>query len=116
MFLKKRSFLFIWGVYSGTYIVANCTQAICEYYEKSSFYPKFFASSVSLISLTLYKDKAFSRMFGVGEVKKFPIKSYGLLATRDSMTILAAFSLPGLISPIMQKNWGMSPLFAENTA
>ena len=55
-------------------------------------------------------------MFGVGEVKKFPIKSYGLLATRDSMTILAAFSLPGLISPIMQKNWGMSPLFAENTA
>jgi hypothetical protein len=47
-------------------------------------------------------------MFGVGEVKSFPIKSYGLFATRDSMTILASFSLPGLISPIMQNKWGMS--------
>ena len=36
-------------------------------------------------------------MFGTGAPKPMPISSMSLFAARDSMTILASFSLPGLI-------------------
>lgn len=106
-FFKQPSFLFIWGVYSGTYIVANNIEAICERNDQSSFYPKFVGSSVANVSLSVLKDKAFAKMFGTGEVKPMKLKSMGLFATRDSMTILASFSLPGLISARMQQDLKM---------
>ena len=115
-FFRQPSFLFIWGVYSGTYIVANSVEAICEYQGRSSFYPKFFASSGANVTLSVLKDKAFARMFGVGAAKPLPLKSYGLFATRDSMTILASFSMPGPLSLAMQKQFACSPLFADNFA
>jgi hypothetical protein len=40
-FFSQPSFLFIWGVYSGTYIVANNIEAICERQRKSSFMYNF---------------------------------------------------------------------------
>jgi hypothetical protein len=115
-FLKQPSFLFIWGVYSGTYIVANSTEAICEYNERSSFYPKFLASSAANVSLSVIKDKAFARMFGVGAVKPMSLRSYCLFATRDSMTILASFSLPGPLSLALQDRLKWTPTVADNMA
>jgi hypothetical protein len=102
-FLKQPSFLFIWGVYSGTYIVANSIEAICQRNDKDSFYPKFFGSSAANVSLSVMKDKAFARMFGTGAPKSMSYSSMGCFATRDSMTILASFSLPGIISKKMQE-------------
>ena len=115
-FLRQPSFLFIWGVYSGTYIVANSTEAICEYKNKAPFYPKFLASSFANVTLSVLKDKAFARMFGVGAAKPLPARSYALFATRDSMTILASFSLPGPLSLMMQERCACTPLFADNMA
>ena len=97
-FCKQPSFLFIWGVYSGTYIVANNIDALCERSARSSFYPKFVGSSVANVTLSVLKDKAFARMFGTGSPLPMPISSMGLFATRDSMTILASFSLPDIVS------------------
>lgn len=115
-FFKQPSFLFIWGVYSGTYIVANSIEAICERRRQSPFYPKFVGSSAANITLSVLKDKAFARMFGTGDPKPMKISSMGLFATRDCMTILASFSLPGLISIEMQKYAGCSKTFGDNTA
>ena len=116
-FFRQPSFLFIWGVYSGTYIVANSIEAICERKDTSSFYPKFIGSSVANVTLSVLKDKAFARMFGVGDPKPMPLKSMGLFATRDSMTILASFSLPGIISQkFLQPNFGLGKTTADNTA
>lgn len=98
-FFKQPSFLFIWGVYSGTYIVGNSIEAICERNDRSSFYPKFIGSSFANVSLSVLKDKAFAKMFGTGDVSKpMPLSSMALFATRDSMTILASFTLPPLIA------------------
>jgi hypothetical protein len=113
-FFRQPSFLFIWGVYSGTYIVANSTEAICEYSSTSPFYPKFIASSAANVTLSVLKDKAFARMFGVGEARPLPLKSYALFATRDSMTILASFSLPTPLSHLLQAKTGVSATFADN--
>ncbi len=115
-FLKQPSFLFIWGVYSGTYIVANSIEAICERRSTSSFYPKFIGSSCANVSLSVLKDKAFARMFGTGDPKPMKLKSMGLFAARDSMTILASFSLPGIISEHMQRNMDFGKTSADTLA
>ena len=106
-FLKQASFLFILGVYTGTYLVGNSIEAICERNQQDSFYPKFVGSSAANVTLSVLKDKAFARMFGKGDPRPMRISSIGLFATRDSMTILASFSLPDLISVKMQKNTDM---------
>lgn len=115
-FFKQPSFLFIWGVYSGTYIVANSIEAICERTERSSFYPKFVGSSFANVTLSVLKDRAFARMFGTGDPRPMPVSSMGLFATRDSMTILASFSLPGLISQRLQNEMGVGKFAADTSA
>lgn len=45
-----------------------------------------------------------------------PLTSMGLFGTRDSMTILASFSLPGLISTKMQENYGVGQTSADTIA
>jgi hypothetical protein len=115
-FFRQPSFLFIWGVYSGTYIVANSIEAICERKTMDSFYPKFFGSSVANVTLSVLKDKAFARMFGQGDPRPMPTTSMGLFAVRDSMTILASFSLPPLISREMQKSLNMGQTTADTVA
>jgi hypothetical protein len=55
-------------------------------------------------------------MFGTGAPKPMPLSSMSLFATRDSMTILASFSLPGLISERMQNNMNFGKTSADNLA
>ena len=63
-FVKQPSFLFIWGVYSGTYVVANSIEALCDRSHTNPFFPKFIGSSITNVTLSVLKDKAFARMFG----------------------------------------------------
>lgn len=115
-FCKQPSFLFIWGVYSGTYIVGNSIDAICERKDKSAFYPKFIGSSLANVFLSVTKDKAFARMFGVGTPKQMPNICIGLFAIRDSSTILASFSLPPIISIKLQENYSIEKKNADNSS
>eukprot|EP01038_Epipyxis_sp_PR26KG_P008602 gene8602-11626_t len=115
-FFKQPSFLFIWGVYSGTYIVGNSIEALCERSKQSPFYPKFIGGSIANVTLSVLKDKAFASMFGTGPPKIMGLPSYMLFATRDSMTILASFSLPAIISLRMQRDLEMEKSKADTTA
>lgn len=67
---------------------------------------KFIATSTVNMSLCLYKDSQFTKMFGPQVAHTFPrrpvpITSYALFAMRDSMTIFASFNLPPLIAPML---------------
>lgn len=115
-FCKQPSFLFIVGVYSGTYIVGNSIEAICERSQTDSFYPKFIGSSAANVTLSVLKDKAFAQMFGKGDPKPMPIRSMGLFATRDSMTILASFSLPPILGQRLSSSFGIERAKADNIA
>lgn len=115
-FFKQPSFLFIWGVYSGTYIVANNIEAVYERNHESSFYPKFFGSSAANITLSILKDRAFAQMFGTGAPRAMPTSSMALFGMRDSMTILASFSLPGIIAKEMQEKLGTGKTAADTSA
>ncbi|KAJ9636033.1 hypothetical protein H2204_005530 [Knufia peltigerae] len=54
------------------------------------------------MSLCVYKDSQFVRMFGapsLAAAAAVPRLSYALFAVRDSMTIFASFNLPPIIAP-----------------
>lgn len=116
-FVKRPSFLLIWGVYSGTYIVGNAIEAVCERSEQAPFYPKFIGGSLANVTLSVLKDRAFARMFGTGSASQpMTFKSMGLFATRDSMTILASFSLPPVLSEKFQRDYKIEKAFADTSA
>ena len=112
-FCRQTAFLLIWGVYAGTYITANTIQLTCDYRQTSSFFPKFVGSSVANVSLSVAKDRAFTRMFGKGAPKPLPLPSYALFTVRDSLTILAGFSLPPLIAESLSQQMGWNRTRAD---
>lgn len=52
------------------------------------------------MSLCLWKDSQFARMFGPNvAARAIPLASYALFAMRDSLTIFASFNLPPVMAP-----------------
>ncbi|KAJ6644169.1 putative membrane protein [Pseudolycoriella hygida] len=115
-FLKQPAFLMIWGVYGSTYVVANSIESIAERSKRSAVVPKFIGSSVTNMSLSVIKDKAYARMFGVGNPRPFPSVSLGLFATRDCMTILASFTLPTMVGQALDRQFHIGKQTADNLA
>ncbi|KAL6717061.1 hypothetical protein ACLMJK_004975 [Lecanora helva] len=113
LFLSSRPALLISGLYFGTYAVANTIDTISSTLSNKSADTvtsgpaKFMGTSSVNMSLCLYKDSQFAKMFGPppslgGAVAKtVPAVSYGLFALRDSLTIFASFNLPPLIAPVL---------------
>ncbi|KAI6830756.1 hypothetical protein KC332_g6900 [Hortaea werneckii] len=104
-FLTSKPFAIIFMVYSGTYLMANALDTF-----KSSLAAKpastvtsgpskFAATSTANLSLGLYKDSQFTKMFGTVSPRPVPPVTYGLFAIRDCLTIFASFNLPPLIAP-----------------
>lgn len=52
-------------------------QAICERKKTPSFYPKFVGSSMTNVTLSVLKDKAFAAMFGKGVSRPMSYTSMG---------------------------------------
>eukprot|EP00484_Ammonia_sp_Unknown_P011232 CAMPEP_0197076602 /NCGR_PEP_ID=MMETSP1384-20130603/212200_1 /TAXON_ID=29189 /ORGANISM="Ammonia sp." /LENGTH=249 /DNA_ID=CAMNT_0042515461 /DNA_START=44 /DNA_END=793 /DNA_ORIENTATION=- len=96
-FVWRYEFALIFGLYSATYQSANL---IDTFYDKYAEFPinkdvgKFLGVSAVNMTLCIYKDRCFARHFGVIKPTAVPIKSLGLWAIRDLMTILASFTVP----------------------
>ncbi|KAI9365534.1 hypothetical protein DFJ73DRAFT_772424 [Zopfochytrium polystomum] len=125
-FVKQPSFLLIWGVYSGTYIVANSVETFCNYTSRPWFYPKFIASSFANVSLSVAKDLYFTRAFAklaaptasgptaagaatAVAMRPVPFRSYSLYTLRDTLTIFAGFNLPPLVAAALSTPSSASP-------
>lgn len=113
LFFTSPSFLWIWGVYSGTYIIANTTESIFDYLERSSTFPKFISSSAANVSLSLAKDQYFTKAFGKGNERAVPFRSIGLYGTRDCMTIFASFVAPVHVSSFLSDHLAVQSGYAD---
>ena len=104
-FLISRPFRLIFLLYGGTYLTANTldtTKSTLNNNSASSTTSgihKFAATSTANITLSLYKDSQFTKMFGTVAARPIPPISYALFAARDSLTIFASFNLPPIIAP-----------------
>ncbi len=122
-FLTSRPFGLISLVYFTTYITANTTDTLTSTLtarpasHTTAGASKFFATSAANMSLCLYKDSQFTRIFGplnppaatpVAALaqRSIPLASYALFALRDSLTVFASFNLPPRLAPLI-------PLSAE---
>jgi hypothetical protein len=65
-------------------------------------------TSAISVNLNIAKDRAFARLFGKGVPKPMAYSSMACFGARNGMTILASFSLPGIISKRLQAETKMS--------
>ncbi|ETN47234.1 uncharacterized protein HMPREF1541_01426 [Cyphellophora europaea CBS 101466] len=107
-FLASKPFALIFTLYFSTYLAANGMDTVSSTMKNksatavSSGGSKFVATSAVNMSLCVYKDSQFARMFGKpssSPASTIPRLSYALFAARDSMTIFASFNLPSVIAP-----------------
>ncbi|OAP60006.1 hypothetical protein AYL99_05008 [Fonsecaea erecta] len=111
-FIFSRPFLLIFSLYFSTYTTANAvdtfqsTVASTPASTVSSGATKFIATSSVNMSVCVYKDSRFARMFGAAASSSSPAAaavvpklSYALFAVRDCLTIFASFNLPSIIAP-----------------
>ncbi|KAI9782998.1 MAG: hypothetical protein M1835_003905 [Candelina submexicana] len=107
-FVISKPFSLIFALYFGTYITANLLDTMTSTITNSPASSvtagpaKFIATSSANLSLCLYKDSRFTRLYGPpGIPRPVPPASYLLFALRDSMTIFASFNLPPLVAPLL---------------
>lgn len=97
-------------LYSSTYFTANTIDTMSSTAHDqpasttASGLMKFGAVSLVNLSLALYKDSQFTRMFGTIAPRPLPPVSYALLALRDSLTIFASFILPAKLAPMLPES------------
>jgi hypothetical protein len=96
-------------VYAGTYIAANNMHSYCESVGMDEKLPKFIASSVVNVGLTLVKDVILLRVLEKSaSPKKVPFISQALFIARDSITVAAAFSLPPILRDFLVSRYNFS--------
>ncbi|MCJ1375709.1 hypothetical protein MMC20_006946 [Loxospora ochrophaea] len=111
VFLASTPFRLITTLYFGTYLTANTIDTISSTLTPSSPSTttsgpaKFLATTSVNMSLCVYKDSRFVRLFGPltssGPGRPVPKASFALFAIRDSLTILASFNLPPKLAPLL---------------
>ncbi|CAG8713711.1 19087_t:CDS:2 [Cetraspora pellucida] len=97
-FVRTPAFFLIFGVYCSTYSAANIIDTVCSYGDWDNQTPKFLGTTITNMTTCIYKDRAFTRMFGMVAPKGLPLGSYGLFAVRDCLTISASFNLPSVLA------------------
>ncbi|EMC93713.1 hypothetical protein BAUCODRAFT_76361 [Baudoinia panamericana UAMH 10762] len=104
-FFTSRPFALIFMLYSGTYLTANSLDTFKSTVNArpasstTSGPSKFAATSVANLSLCLYKDSQYTKMFGAVSPRPVPPVTYALFAVRDCLTIFASFNLPPVLAP-----------------
>lgn len=108
-FLAAAPFRLIFCLYTGTYLAANALDTASATLHNAPATSvtagpaKFAATSAANISLCLYKDARFTRMFGVAAAvpRAVPAPTYALFAARDCLTVAASFNIPPLLAPVL---------------
>ena len=121
-FLVSRPFRLILMLYAGTYLTANTLDTVKGTINNrpasatSSGLSKFAATSTANVSLCLYKDSQFTKMFGTVSPRPIPPISYALFAARDSLTIFASFNLPPVLAPSLPLSEAVERHFSRASA
>jgi len=109
-FLASRPFALIFLLYTGTYSSANLLDTASSTLHPTTLTPssvtsgtaKFATTSATNLTLCLYKDSQFTKLFGsAGGASPVRMPTYALFAARDCLTIFASFNLPPILAPML---------------
>ena len=103
-------------MYFGTYFTANSIDTASSTLHPATSTPssttagtlKFVATSSANLSLCLYKDNQFTRLFSApgSSPRPVPLPTFALFTIRDCLTIFASFNLPPLVAPRIERAMG----------
>mmetsp|Transcript_15344 Transcript_15344/g.27280 ORF Transcript_15344/g.27280 Transcript_15344/m.27280 type:complete len:270 (-) Transcript_15344:237-1046(-) len=102
-YLRGPQFAYIWLIYGGTYIVANCTETFCAAGKIDASLPKWIATSTTNTATCIVKDKAFAQMFGTSVPSNVPKSAYAAWLSRDFVSMGVFFTLPPIVGRSLAK-------------
>ncbi|TID20516.1 hypothetical protein E2P81_ATG05153 [Venturia nashicola] len=117
-FFFSRPFGLIFALYTGTYLSANAIDTAsstikpCRASATTHGTSKFAATSLTNLSLCLWKDTHFTRLFSPVAPRPLPYPTYVLFTLRDSLTIFASFNVPPILAPKLPMK--LLPTFMKN--
>lgn len=106
------------ALYTGTYLSANAIDTASSTIKPSPASAtthgtsKFAATSLTNLSLCLWKDTHFTRLFSPVAARPLPSPTYILFTLRDSLTIFASFNVPPILAPKLPME--VLPAFMKN--
>lgn len=121
-FVGGLSFRLTFAVYFGTYAVANLSEAALDYKqerdEATRKTAKVSAASAANVGLLAWRDSVFAREFSGPNVNKAPtpMRTIGLFAVRDSVTMAATFYAAPKASKYLQEEYGWNKNKADVTS
>jgi len=104
-FILSKPFALIFTVYGCTYFTANSVDTISSTVKSKSCSStthgtsKFLGTSTANLTLGIWKDSHFTRLFSNTAPRPLPLPTYGLFFMRDCLTIFASFNAPPLLAP-----------------
>lgn len=73
---------------------------------------KFVGTSAANVSVSVWKDSHFTRLFSNAAPRPIPLPTYALFLLRDSLTVFASFNVPALLAPHIPDH--LLPRFMKN--
>lgn len=122
MFLKPHKFFFdkpylwIYFVYSSTYIANNCIDSVCKINHVNDVIPKLIGVTSVNMFLSILKDAVLAKYFGTKKPGRVPNISYFLWLIRDTFSISAAFIIPSRLAKLMQQKYDVKKEKAEKSS
>jgi len=100
-FFLDKPYLWIFSVYSSTYVANNTIDSLCKIYKVNDVVPKLVGCTAVNMFMSILKDAALARYFGTKPPGKVPTISYIYWLVRDVMSMAAAFIIPERIAKII---------------
>lgn len=116
-FVRNPSFLWVWSVYSSTYTAFNMATYYTETHDLEHASTSILAVTSSInITMSVLKDRAFSRMFGTTAPRPLPKSSLMCYALRDFITVFGSFTLVQPVAKHLQESFRFEEEQAYNVS
>mmetsp|Transcript_29162 Transcript_29162/g.67900 ORF Transcript_29162/g.67900 Transcript_29162/m.67900 type:complete len:335 (-) Transcript_29162:130-1134(-) len=118
-FYGSLAFRLTFGVYFGTYAIANLSEAFMDAQEVKGYHErkeiKVMTASAANVSLLAWRDAVFARQFTAPGMASpsAPLRTLGLFAARDVGTMYATFYLAPRVADYLKKEHGVEKNAAE---
>lgn len=103
-FLRSANYGWLFALYSLTYFSANSAETICASLEIDRTVPQLALSTGANMTMSIAKDRAFARAFGVILPTRLPASSYACWLGRDVISMFFFFTLPPLLNDVFSKS------------
>lgn len=100
-FLRSPDYGWLFALYSLTYFSANSAETICASLNIDRTVPQLALSTGANMTMSIAKDRAFARAFGVILPTRLPASSYACWLGRDAISMFFFFTLPPLLNDAM---------------